>query len=159
MFFTEWSERDKVGPTRPASGFLFWWYDIKGLYYSTYKGLVITLYRYYILYGMTWKIIIPRKHCQPRRSRSRQCFSRGDDLPCHPVKNDIFILLCLMSPYPTQLQYFVIKLLYTPGDIFTECCPLLRLPPLVSQIEPYMHLCTFARATFFVCHPPYYSPC
>ena len=85
----------------------------------------VSLYKYYILYGMTWSIVTPRKHCRPRRSRGWQCFSRGDNLPCHPVKNVIFILLYRMSPFPTQLQFYVIKLLYAPGDIFIECHPLL----------------------------------
>ena len=51
--------------------------------------------------------------------------TRGDDLPFHPVKNVIFILLYRMSPFPTQLQFYVIELLYAPGDIFIECQSLL----------------------------------
>ena len=100
--------------------------------------------------GWHGRLSPPRKHCRPRRSRGWQCFSRGDDLPCHPVKNVIFILLYRMSPFPTQLQFYVIKLLYAPGDIFIECHPLLRMPlrpPLFSQFEPYAHI--FAHVTFF----------
>ena len=51
------------------------------------------LYTYHILYGMTLWIVTRRKHCQPRRSRDWQCFPRGDNLLCNPVKNVIFILL------------------------------------------------------------------
>ena len=43
---------------------------------------------------------------------------------CHPVKNVIFILLYRMSLFPTKLQYYAFKLLYTLGDIFIECHPL-----------------------------------
>ena len=57
-----------------------------------------TLYKYHILYGVTLKMITPRKHCQPRQSR--QCLPRGDNLPCHPVKNVIFILLYLQQISP-----------------------------------------------------------
>ena len=113
---------------------------------------------------MTWQIVTPRKHCQPRRSRGRQCFSRGDDLPCHPVKNVIFILLYRMSPFPTQLQFYVIKLLLRTGRHFHWMSPvamtLLRMPrrpPLVVQFEPYAHI--FVHVTFLECHPPFYSPC
>ena len=52
-------------------------------------------------------------------------FPRGDNLPCHPVNNVIFILLYRMSQLSIQLQFYVIKLLYAPGDIFIECHPLL----------------------------------
>ena len=48
-----------------------------------------------------------------------------------------------MSPFPTQLQYYAIKLLYALGDIFGECQPLLGLSQwshLVSQFEPYAHI-------------------
>ena len=86
----------------------------------------ILLYKYYILYGMTWSIGTPRKHCRPRRSRGRQWFPRGDDLPCHPVKNVIFILLCGMSQFPSQLKVCVMKKVCASGNILLECYPLLR---------------------------------
>ena len=69
--------------------------------------------------------------CHPEETLSTEAEPRltmlfnGDDLPCHPVKNVIFILLYRMSPFPTQLQFYFIKLLYAPGDIFIECHPLL----------------------------------
>ena len=31
------------------------------------------------------------------------------------------LVLYRMSPFPTQLQFYVIKLLYAQGDIFIEC--------------------------------------
>ena len=42
----------------------------------------------------------PQGNIVPRQSRGQQCFSRGDDLPCHPIKNVIFILSYQMSPFP-----------------------------------------------------------
>ena len=61
--------------------------------------------------------------CHPEETLSTE--AEASDLPCHPVKIVIFILLYRMSAFPAQLQYYVIKLLYAPGDIFIECHPLL----------------------------------
>ena len=93
--------------------------------YTKYILDGMTLYKYYILYGMTWYIVTPRKHCRPRRSRGRQCFPRDDYLPCHPVKNVIFILLCRMSQVPSQIQLCVIRNVCASGNILLECYPLL----------------------------------
>ena len=61
----------------------------------------------------------PLKHCRSRQSRGRQCFWRGDDLPCNHVKNVIFILLYRMSAFPTQLQnYLILKITLHTGRHF-----------------------------------------
>ena len=106
----------------------------------------LTLYKYYIPYGMTWQIVTPRKHCRPRWNRSWQCFSRGDDLPCHPVKNVIFYFIIPNVPlsYTTSILCYQVTL--RTGQHFHWMSPiamtLLRIPgrpPLVSQFEPYAH--------------------
>ena len=62
--------------------------------------------------------------CHPEQTMSTEAELRltmlfeGGDLPCHPVKNVICILLYRMSRIPTQLQYDVI-LLYS--ILFCEC--------------------------------------
>ena len=127
---------------------------------------------------MTCEIVTPRKHCRPRRSRSLQCFPRGDDLPCHPVKNVIFILLCRMSKFPSQLHlcvlikfvhratfYLNVTRCYDVGQHFTWMLPvattLLRMPrrpPMVSLFEQYAHL-FHAVNNFSECYPPLYILC
>ena len=58
--------------------------------------------------------------------RGEQSFPRGDYLPCHPVKNVIFILLCRMSQFPSQVQLGVIRNVCASGNNLLECYPLLR---------------------------------
>ena len=50
----------------------------------------------------------PRKHCRPKQSQGRQCFPRDENLPCHPFKNEIFILLNRVSHFYNKFQCYMI---------------------------------------------------
>ena len=68
--------------------------------------------------------------CHPEETLSTEAeprltiLSKGWRLPCHPVKI-IFILLCRMSQFPSQLQVCVMNKVCASGSILLECYPLL----------------------------------
>ena len=57
---------------------------------------------------------------------------QGVILPCHPVKNVIFILLYQTPPFSTLLQYYAVKLLNAPAAFFTHWDDVAKNPAMAA---------------------------
>ena len=104
------------------------------------------LYKYWLHERVTWDISPQENQCRPRRSRGLHWFSRGDNFPCYPLVQSIYLYYTecyLIIKYMHRLHYVWIQ--NNPGQVNVWICVSYSVnlnahtTPVRIYDEPYVH--------------------